>query len=38
MITIFQNWNTVFSLTEKAKTGDVSVIVIPENEEHNSQS
>ena len=32
MITIFQNWNTVFSLTEKAKTGDVSVIVIPEAE------
>ena len=37
MITVFQNWNTVFSLAEKAKTGDVSVIVLPESEKQGSQ-
>lgn len=34
MITVFQNWNTVFSLAEKARTGDVSVIVIPDAEKN----
>lgn len=34
MITVFQNWNTVFSLAEKARAGDVSVIVIPEAEQN----
>ena len=33
MITIFQNWNTVFSVATKASSSDVAVIVLPEKKD-----
>ena len=33
MITIFQNWNTVFSVATKASSSDVAGIVLPEKKD-----
>ena len=33
MVTVFENWSTVFSLASKSTSDDVSVITIPEKKE-----
>ena len=33
MVTVFNNWSTVFSLASKAQTGDVTVVTIPDPKE-----
>ena len=33
MVTVFNNWSTVFSLASKAQTGDVTVVTIPDPRE-----
>ena len=33
MVTVFENWSTVFSLASKSASDDVSVITIPEKKE-----
>ena len=33
MVTVFNNWSTVFSLASKAQAGDVTVVTIPDPKE-----
>ena len=33
MVTVFENWSTVFSLASKSASDDVTVITIPEKKD-----
>lgn len=36
MVTVFKNWSTVFELTSKASSDDVTIITIPEKDSKSS--